>query len=166
MSTALLAINFGQSRAAIDRILVKFTPRLRAVLQPMIHWPSKQQRRRRMPKHFRGFEDTAVIVDCTEFEICKTDCLHCNIQTYSNYKGYNTAKVLVGTAPSGEIIFASEPYCGRCSDNFIFLDSKILAFVEPGSCVMADKGFTTFEQCKQAGISLITPLRVSFFFQV
>ena len=40
-------------------------------------------------------------------------------ETYSNYKGHNTAKYLVGISPHGQIMFVSRSYGGRASDKYI-----------------------------------------------
>ena len=61
--------------------------------------------------------------------------------TYSSYKHHNTAKGLIGIAPSGAISFVSALYAGRCSNKAITKDCGILSLLKSGDSIMADKGF-------------------------
>ena len=62
-------------------------------------------------------------------------------ETYSSYKHHNTAKSLIGIAPSGMITFVSDLYAGRLSGRTITKDCGILKLLEDGDSVMADNGF-------------------------
>ena len=96
-----------------------------------------------MPKSFKEtYPTTRVILDATEIFIEMPSLLRSQSESYSNYKHHNTAKGLVGIAPSGAITFVSDLYAGRCSDKAITKDSGVYDLLEEGDSVMADKGFT------------------------
>ena len=61
--------------------------------------------------------------------------------TFSNYKHHNTAKDLIGIAPSGAVAFVSDLYAERCNDKQITITCGILDLLEEGDTIMADKGF-------------------------
>ena len=48
-----------------------------------------------------------IIIDCTELFIEMSSSFRAQSQTYSSYKSHNTAKSLVGIAPSGIVTFIS-----------------------------------------------------------
>lgn len=42
---------------------------LLSILRPAISWPSKEECLKHMPKCFKPFQNTRIIIDCTEIEI-------------------------------------------------------------------------------------------------
>ena len=84
-----------------------------------------------------------------------------NIQSclYSSYESHVTYKGLVGIAPSGAVIFASQLYDGSISDKEIvnrigFLKKELWS---DGDSAMADRGFTIHDQVARVGVSLNIP---------
>lgn len=117
-------------------------------LSPLIEWPSRKALQRSMPQCFNdsfGLR-TSVIRDCFEVFIDRQTNLLARAQTYSNYKHYNTVKVLIGITPQGAISFVSEAWGGRTSDKFLTENCEFLAKLLPGDLVLADRGFTIHEQ--------------------
>ncbi|XP_066587815.1 uncharacterized protein [Prorops nasuta] len=100
------------------------------ILNPCIHYPSRNEILKNIPLCFAGFADTQIILDCTEIEIQKPKNLCCQITTYSNYKGRYTVKFMTGVTPGGIISFVSSAYGGRASDKAIFEQSKLLQQLE------------------------------------
>ena len=95
-----------------------------------------------MPKCFREmYPSTRVIIDCTEFSAEMSSSIRSQSVTFSNYKHHNTAKDLIGIAPSGAVAFVSDLYARRCSDKQITNVCGILDLLEEGDTCMADKGF-------------------------
>ena len=95
-----------------------------------------------MPKALKElYASTRCIVDCTEIFIEMPTSYKCQSATFSNYKHHDTAKGLIGIAPSGSVTFVSELYTGRCSDEKITNGCGILNHLEPGDSIMKYRGF-------------------------
>ena len=61
--------------------------------------------------------------------------------TWSSYKQWNTAKLLVGITPTGVVSFIPALWTGSISDKEIVKQSGLLNLLEAGDAVMTDKGF-------------------------
>lgn len=112
-----------------------------------------------MPEAFKEkYENTRVIIDCTEIRCEMPSSLLTNSELFSSYKNHQTLKALIGIAPSGAITFISELYTGRLiSDREIVIRSGLLKqSFEPDDKVMADKGFT-IEDLLPLGIKINFP---------
>lgn len=98
-----------------------------------------------MPKCFKPeYEDTRVILDCTEFRIEVPKSVDNRVWCYSHYKRGFTCKVLIGITPSGFISFKSKAAGGRKSDSQITTESGLIDLLEKGDIVLTDKGFPEF----------------------
>ena len=96
------------------------------------------------PLAFReNYCDTRVIVDCMGVFIEQSLAAGCQRETFSAYKHNNTAKGLIGIAPSGQITFISHLYAGRCSDKKIMRHCGLYDILQPGDSFMGDEGFDT-----------------------
>ena len=81
-----------------------------------------------LPESFKGgFEDIDLIIDCTEVWIQKPSDPIAQSATWSEYKGHNTGKILVGVTPVGFPRFVSDVYPGSISDDDITGASGILS---------------------------------------
>lgn len=112
-----------------------------------------------MPRQFAEsqYDDTTCIVDCTEVHMQRPKKLYPRGQTYSPYKGCNTAKFLIAVAPSGFIMFVSNTYSGRASDKFIVEESGFVDNLSEGYVIMADRGFSLSNSMKEKGVKLNMP---------
>lgn len=120
-------------------------------------WLPRTDIQRLIPDEFKNlYPKTRVVIDCTEIRIQKPSSLVFHSQLYSNYKGTNTFKCLLGVAPHGAITFISSLYTGYMSDVETRL-SGLLDLLEPGDDVMADKSFTIKKLLEERGISLNIP---------
>lgn len=99
---------FAISSTTVSRIFTTWITFLYHHLQFMIRWPSKEQVRLKLPKCFKYFPNTRVVIDCTEFYVQKPSLPSAQRITWSNYKHQNTFKLLVGISPSGTITFLSK----------------------------------------------------------
>ena len=104
-------------------------------------FPSQSLIRKQMPKEFKNYPTTRIIIDCTELFIEKPSSLKTQSQTWSQYKHHNTWKVLVGISPNGVITFVSKLWAGRVTDKAITKDCGVLEKLDSGDNVMADRGF-------------------------
>ncbi|CAN7985166.1 unnamed protein product [Ixodes hexagonus] len=142
-----LAHRFGVSEATISRSITKWVDGLYVDLDRVVRWPTRKQLKRTMPMCFRAAfgTDVAVVIDCFEVFIEKPTSHMARSLTWSQYKHHNTVKYLIGIAPQGTVTFISRGWCGRSSDKLIAESSGILENLQPGDCVLADRGFTIEE---------------------
>ncbi len=88
LSFKQLSCLFSLTPATLVKYFEKCLPMLKAVAQPVIFWPTKEQIYNNLPKCFKPqFEDCYVVMDCTEFPIERLKSLESRIKTYSHYKG-------------------------------------------------------------------------------
>ncbi|XP_066595760.1 uncharacterized protein [Prorops nasuta] len=158
LSFKCLAILFGISQSTVSNYFVETIQLLASVLEEIIYFPNKEEIKENIPVYFKNFEGTRIVLDCTEIPVDSSKCLQCRLKTYSHYKGRHTFKILIGTSPSGLIIFHSKCYGGRASDKAIFLQSNILEELTPGEdAIMADRGFLIERECQQYNVKLYRP---------
>ncbi|KAJ8679723.1 hypothetical protein QAD02_015510 [Eretmocerus hayati] len=160
ISFRFLSIIFGSivTEQQFGRIFVQTVLMLNKIMKAIaLPWPSRLTIRENLPQCFQGFENTRIVLDCTEIFIQKPQNLCCRIQVYSNYKGGDTIKFMTGVSPGGNMTFISKPYGGRYSDSAIFEQSGLVELLEPGDGVMVDKGFLIDEMCEMHRLCLIRP---------
>lgn len=64
---------------------------------------------------------------------------------------------LIAIAPHGHIMFISPLYGGMASDNFITKNCGFLNYLHPCDEIMADRGFTIFEELYAGRVKLNIP---------
>ncbi|KAK4879519.1 hypothetical protein RN001_007665 [Aquatica leii] len=157
LSFAVLSPLFGITQNLCKTYIATMVNILSEVLKCTIYLPDKTEILKNMPICFKNFEDTAIVLDCTEIKIQKAKCLCCRIRFYSHYKSSDTIKFMTGVSPSGVISYISKAYGGRASDKIIFEQSKLFEIIEPQSAMMVDKGFLIDDLCALHGIKLYRP---------
>ena len=116
-------------------------------LKFLICWPSQQELRASLPEFFQEkFKKTVVIIDCTDIFIERASNVLARTQTWSTYKLHNTLKYLIGITPQGTVSFVSKAWGGRVSDKGITQECGILTKLLPSDEVLADQGFTIYNQ--------------------
>ncbi|XP_052096605.1 uncharacterized protein LOC127731804 [Mytilus californianus] len=157
LDTDVLADMLCISSSTVSRIFTTWIVFLRKELDFLIKWPTKEQIKENMPKSFKYFPKTRVVIDCTEFFVQKPSLPSAQRITWSSYKHNNTLKLLVGITPSGSFCFLSKLWSGAVSDRRITQASEFLEMLEFGDEVMADRGFTISDLLALKGATLAIP---------
>ncbi|CAH3108439.1 unnamed protein product [Porites lobata] len=90
-----LADTFSVSQSQLSRVFTTWVCFLASIFQEvLVLWPSKDEIKRNLPRSFNKYPNTRIIIDCTE------------IATWSEYKGHNTIKALVGITPLAILAFS------------------------------------------------------------
>ena len=76
--------------------------------------------------------------------------------TWSSYKHWNPAKLLVGITPTG-VSFIPPLWTGSIADKDIVKQSGLLYLLEAGDAVMADKGFLIRDLFALKKVHLVSP---------
>ncbi|CAN7998195.1 unnamed protein product [Ixodes pacificus] len=142
MSGEELARNFMMSESQVSRIFATWINFLQRELRMLTTLPSREAIKPHLPKSFRGFENTRLVLDATEVRIQRPSSLSAQRQTFSPYKHYNTYKALIGCTPDGYVAFVSRLWGGSVSDKTNLEGSGLLDVLEEGDGIMVDKGFT------------------------
>lgn len=99
-----------------------------------------------MPQSFEeDYPNCRFIIDCTEIKTETPPKVEQRNLMYSYYKGTYTLKFLIGISPNGAVTFLSKAFGGRTSDSTITVESVFLEHLQPGDCVLTNKGFPTIK---------------------
>ena len=141
LSFRCLAVLFGVTRQTCANNFFYMIELLSKLLKELVYL-TMEENLLSMPKCFKKFRNTRMVLDCTEIPVEKPGCLKCCLRLYSHYKGCQTIKYLIGVATSGLIAYVSEAFGGKASDKAIFNKSNILDKLIPTrDALMVDKGF-------------------------
>jgi hypothetical protein len=157
----MLAVLFNRSSVTISSNFRSTIVTLSEALSSIIYWPPNEENKASMPIYFMSFfEDTKIVLDCTECKIPLLKCLKCRLASYSHYKSNHTVKYLIGVTPCGTICYVSPGYPGRASDKFIFNNEKVIDLLNPDTdAVMTDKGFAIEKELEAKG----KPIFIDFY---
>ncbi|XP_024655003.2 uncharacterized protein LOC112430761 [Maylandia zebra] len=143
-----LAHRFNIHQSTVSSIIATWTSFLATALGSQCIWLTRAEVQAYLPKEFKGFSDTQVILDCTELRCQTPSSPLLQSETYSSYKSHCTMKALVGIAPHGPVTFISDLYAGSVSDKELFKQSGIAEKLTEDMAVMVDKGFLITDGCK------------------
>lgn len=152
-----LSDTFSVTAGHVSRIFNTWVIFLSEELSFLVPWPSMAQIQRNLPKRFKNFANARVIIDCVELYLQKPKLPPSQKITWSNYKHWNTAKLLVGITPTGVISFIPPLWAGSISDKEIVRNSGLIDLLDEGDAVMADKGFLIRDLLTFHKVHLISP---------
>ena len=153
-----LAVRAGTTCSVVSRIFSAWVPVVSKVIKHLIIWPDPDTRYLTMPAPFvKNFANVSGIVDCFEVFIDRPSLLKSRAQTWSNYKHHQTLKYLISIAPNCLINFISEGWGGRTSDKHLAIHCGFLDMPEPGTAILADRGFLIGDELAARGVKLIMP---------
>ena len=111
-----LAQRFSVSQSTVSRIFSTWVLCLYHTYKEINIWPSRALIDKYMPKEFKeNFPSTRVIIDAAEFLLEKLSNPDVQSATWSNYKNWNTLKLLVGVSPNGVVTFLFPEFLTRSS---------------------------------------------------
>lgn len=153
-----LGRRFGVSQGLSSKIVGLWIDVMAEHCKSLVPWLPRDTIQATFPQAFRGrFQNTTCIVDCSESVLQKAKNLDSRSASYNHYYASNTVKYLIAVAPCGLIMFISDAYGGRCSDEYITRDTGFLDYLIPGDEVMGDGGFTIWELLEERRVTLVIP---------
>lgn len=157
-----LSFLFGWSPSTISEIFRQNLNILNTLLKPLVNnHPNPALNLEVQANCFQKplTNKVTTIIDCTDIRITNhRDDFVKNKSFYSEYRGGQTMKALIGMSPACVITFASSFFPGHTSDKAIVEESGFLNILHPGDTILADKGFKMFELLqKLPGVSLALP---------
>lgn len=149
---------FSCSVVTISNVVTTFVHVLRNILfdDLMTTIPSREKKKICSPSSFSMFTSCRIVIDCTDIEIAAPSLMSQQNATYSNYRGMNSFKVIVGVAPKAVITYVSKLYPGSISDKEIVKQSGLKNHMACGDLILADKGFL-IQDIVPKGVSVNIP---------
>ena len=154
-----LAHRFSVSDTTVSNVIHTIVKSLHEILfEGMVQGvlPSQLKCKSSMPASFADFVSARLSLDATEITMDIPTELNRQSSCYSSYKSRHTVKFVTGVAPCGAITYISNMYPGSTSDVAIVKHSGVLQHFVPGDLILADKGFTIYDQLP-SGVSLNIP---------
>lgn len=154
-----LGDDFAMDPTYASKIFAKNLPIIASVLRPFIVNLDYKMNKRNLPMAFRHkYNKVSCIIDCLEIEVQKPSKALNQALTWSDYKRANTIKYLVSCTPNGLVNYISPGYGGRITDTCLVETCDFIKYLQPGMCVMADRGFKHVEVfLRKKGVMLIRP---------
>nr|XP_054933005.1 uncharacterized protein LOC126541927 [Dermacentor andersoni] len=124
VSFVAIGVMFGVHESTACRIFYTVLNTLAEVTKDWIYKPPTEGIKLSQPECFKkNYPECTLIIDCTKVKTETPSEVRQQHLLFSPSKSCYTLKFLVGIIPNGMIVFASEPFGGRCSDTQITLDS-------------------------------------------
>ena len=153
-----LSHRFNVSLSIVSDIIITWINFLYLEMGSWPLWIRQYIVKANLPAVFKGkYEDTVVIIDCTEFRCEVPKDAVKQSELYSDNKSHDRLKGLIGIVPHVAVTFVSQLYCGNISDREITNKSGLCRYLENGDKLMADKGFDVQDILAERGAILFVP---------
>ena len=139
IQTMDLAIRFNVSEGSCSNIFLSCLRAMVDYVKAFVFVHNLETVLATSPDRFRCFKNLIGFIGYTEVFIETPKSLELQSATCSEYKHYNTVKFLVFVAPDSSVIYVSEGYTGRVSDEAWTKDSVFLDEIPPFCSIMTDK---------------------------
>lgn len=136
-----LEYRFKISTSTVSKIFNSWISFMFECMQSIVFLPELEVLKMHIPLCFKDFDDTRIILDCTEVFVQTPSKLENKSLLYSNYKSHETFKALIGISMTGAVTFVSKLWPGSASDVDITRNSGLIDMLNEGDAVMVDKGF-------------------------
>ena len=138
-----LADRFDISQATCSSIFTAWIRLWSSLLgDALMRWLARETVYSNLPSMFRGkYRKTRCIIDCSGAYIELPKSGDEQAATWSDYKKHNTFKFSIAISPVGFIMFLSDCYGGRTTDQLICKDNNFYNLLEAGDEIKADRGF-------------------------
>lgn len=158
-----LSDDFSVSPTYASKIFLKNIPLIASLMRAFLVALDKDSIKKKLPMAFRHkYYNVSCIIDCLEIEIQKPSKALNQSLSWSEYKKANTIKYLVSCTPNGLVNYISPGYGGRITDTCLVESCDFIKCLQPGMCVMADRGFKHVEQyLRKQGVHLVRPPSVA-----
>ena len=123
IQTMDLAIRFNVSEGSCSNIFLSWLQAMVDYVKAFVIIHNLETVLATSPDRFRCFKNLIGIIDYTEVFIETPKSLESQSATWSECKHYNTVNSLVFVAPNSSVIYVSEGYTGRVSDEALTKDS-------------------------------------------
>ena len=150
----MLCTTFGISTGSGSKIFITWVLFLEKQLEFLLKFSSlSEMEGLPRPKVYKDakYMNLRGVVDCTEVYIEKPSL------PSSQYKSYNTFKLLVSLSPICHFNFVSNLFTGCISDKELVRQSGFLDALEEGDVIITDKGFNIQDLLAIHGTQLIAP---------
>jgi len=122
-----LADRFNTDQTEVSKIFSTWVDKMHDCLGWLSFLTDRDTVKKFLPNSFKPeHEDVFLIFDCTELFVEKSWQVIQQSATWSEYKGHNNGKALIGLSPIMLPAFVSEVYPGSISDEEILSESSIL----------------------------------------
>ncbi|XP_047021860.1 uncharacterized protein LOC124631486 [Helicoverpa zea] len=158
-----LADDFSMDPTHSSKIFLRSIPLIASIMRPFLVKLDKHLTKINLPKALRHkYHSLNCIIGCLEIEVLMPSRALSQSLPWSEHKKSKTIKYLVSCTPNGLVNYISPGYGGRITDTCLVESCDFIKCLQPGMCIMADRGFKQVEPyLRQQGVQLVQPPSVT-----
>nr|XP_023012459.1 uncharacterized protein LOC111502577 [Leptinotarsa decemlineata] len=157
LSFDCLAIIFNLPKTTCTKYFYSTLSLLATVLRPIVKWPTKEEIQANTPRCSKHFENTRVVLHCTEIKVRKSKILTDRLESFLYFKNTLALKVLTGITPSGLIAYVGPCYGGKTSNEAIFNGCDFTSPLDPSEDLVVNKSFWIGKESEDYLVEIIQP---------